>query len=305
MRAFVAALVLSCSMPALAQPDPEALISEGVALRERGEDAAALARFEEAHRLSPSPRALAQIALAEQALGRFVAAEAHLAEALSAIGDRFVARNRAHLEQALAEVRAQIGELSIRGRPDGARITIGGVVRGTLPLLAPIRLDHGTAQIEITAEGHEPFAAEVQIAGGSRVDLAADLRALPVVRHATPEAELPPPSAPAEWMLPTAIAAGAAGAIGIALGTGFAIAREDHAQARQTCSDIEPACRERYQAALDAEAGAIASFAIGGALIAGGATLLTLWLLESDSRPASGALRCGPGALTIACEARF
>src|SRR5207244_1663513 len=50
----------------------EALLDQGYALRERGDDDQALAKFQAAYRLAPEPRALAQIALAEQALGRWL-----------------------------------------------------------------------------------------------------------------------------------------------------------------------------------------------------------------------------------------
>ena len=50
----------------------EHLIKQGVELRAKGKDAEALVLFQKAYAATPSPRALAQIALAEQALGRWI-----------------------------------------------------------------------------------------------------------------------------------------------------------------------------------------------------------------------------------------
>src|SRR5262245_7061850 len=77
---------VGAGQPADKGGEVEALIKSGVSLREQGKDEAALREFQRAHELSRAPRALAQIALAEQALGRWIDAEAHLEEALTAAG---------------------------------------------------------------------------------------------------------------------------------------------------------------------------------------------------------------------------
>ena len=106
--------------------------------------------------------------------------------------------------------------------------------------------------------------------------------------------------------MPVAIGTAGAGVLGLAIGTGLAVVREDHAQARLTCSDTDPACAARYGAAIDAENGAIAAFVIGGALVATGATILVLDVLGTLDEPAAReTLACAPGALAIACTGRF
>lgn len=309
MRAvLLAILVVTCSAGSIARAqDAEALVAEGIALREDGRDADALARFVEANRIAPSARTLAQIALAEQALGHFVDAEAHLSAALADAGDRFITRNRALLEAALAEIRGQIGELAITGGVPGASITVGGAPRGTLPLEAPLRVDPGQAHVEVRADGHDPFEAEVEVAPGARAELAVILRAISTTTlEPTPEPApiATTPDRGADWMLPTAIALAGAGVAGLAVGTGLAIVREEHAQARQSCSDVDPACRDHYQAAVDAETGAIASFVIGGVLAAGGTALLVVALTQ-QTPGTERAISCAPGVLAIGCRARF
>jgi hypothetical protein len=77
------AMAIGPSRFAIAAPDDEALIKQGLERRKRGDDEGALRLFEEAARLSRTGRAMAQIALAEQALGRWADAEVHMVEALS------------------------------------------------------------------------------------------------------------------------------------------------------------------------------------------------------------------------------
>ena len=76
----------------------------------RGRGARRMARL----RRRAAPRTLAQIALAEQALGRFVDAEAHLREALAA-DDAFIRRHRRLLETARTEYERSTGVLPLEG----------------------------------------------------------------------------------------------------------------------------------------------------------------------------------------------
>jgi len=64
------ATILAWGTAAAQGTDPaDAAIRRGVDLRRQGQDDQALQEFKKAYELSPSPRALAQIGLAEQALG--------------------------------------------------------------------------------------------------------------------------------------------------------------------------------------------------------------------------------------------
>ena len=69
------------------ESDAAALIERGLILRQAQRDAEALALFEKAQALAPSPRGQAQVALAQQALGRWVLAERNLRAALAVQGD--------------------------------------------------------------------------------------------------------------------------------------------------------------------------------------------------------------------------
>lgn len=86
----------------------EELIAAGVAARRDGNDDAALALFTQAWEQGHTPRARAQIGLAEQALGRFADADTHLVEALASAEDEWIIAQRAALEEALVGVRARL-----------------------------------------------------------------------------------------------------------------------------------------------------------------------------------------------------
>lgn len=148
--------------PAAAQSPTDAAISRGVALRREGRDEAALRVFQLAWRTSQAPRALAQVALAEQALGRWVDAEAHLVQAL-ATRDPWVHSHLAILQSALTEIRTHVGRLDIVGEPAGAEVVIDGAAVGTLPLDAMLRVPTGSLTFTVRREGYIPVTRTVQV----------------------------------------------------------------------------------------------------------------------------------------------
>jgi hypothetical protein len=316
--ALVLLLLLIAPSAAQAQRRVD-LIDQGVALREQGRDEEALALFERAYEQTHAARALAQIALAEQALGRFVEAEAHLADALSHDEDAFIRRNREPLEGALAEIRERVGDLSVVGGVPGAEVIIGGQAVGVLPLDAPVRVVAGSVAVEVRATGHERFIDTVQVRGGGSATVEAELVALASrserdepVRGDGDGGQTPHDAGPGApgWVVPVGAGLAGAGLLGVAIGSGLMVVREERAQQRLTCSDTDPACRAAYGAGLDAEGGGIASYVIGGALVAGGATVLVLGLtgaLGADTQTEGDAvtLRCAPGLLSLACAGRF
>lgn len=146
---------------------PEALIDEGVTLREEGRDAEALERFQRAYELTSSGHALAQIALAEQALGRWTDAYDHLTAALAS-GDPWVEARRSPLEQSLARIDEHVGRLELVEGVEGAEVRVNGEVVGTLPLSGPVTVPVGTVVLEVRAAGHVPMQRTLQIRAGAR-----------------------------------------------------------------------------------------------------------------------------------------
>src|SRR6185295_1879926 len=130
--------------------DADGYIAKGIEARERGRDAEALGLFKKAFAIAPTPRARAQVALAEQALGMWADAERDLTAALATAGDAWIAKNRVALDGALATIRRHLGDLEVRG-PDAAEVYLDGLRLGTTP--GPFRVEAGRRTLEVRARG--------------------------------------------------------------------------------------------------------------------------------------------------------
>jgi hypothetical protein len=151
--------------------DVEALIREGVELRQSGKDERALPLFQKAYELDHSPRTEGQLGLAEMAVGYLLDAEKHLSEALAFPEHPWITKNAPALERALATIRASIGEITVGGGPAGATVILNGRVAGTLPLPAPLRIAKGPADVEVRAPGYVTASRSLRVAGGDRQSL--------------------------------------------------------------------------------------------------------------------------------------
>lgn len=146
--------------------DADELIREGVALRRQRNDSAALEKFQQAFDADHSPRALAQMGLAEHALGRWVPAYDHLNQALGAKNDAWIVKNRATIKVALGQVAEHVGQIEILGATTGAEVRINGVRQGTLPLKGPLTMTTGTVTIDLSAPGFVPVQRLAVVRGG-------------------------------------------------------------------------------------------------------------------------------------------
>jgi len=140
-------------------------VDEGLSLREQGHDAQALVRFEAAYELDASARTLAQIALAEMALTRWLDAERHLLEAMQS-DHEWIVRNQVALNGALAGIREHIGRLQVETDHEGAVLFVNDEEAGTLPLAEPITRLPGEVTIEVRADGFETETRTVTLRGG-------------------------------------------------------------------------------------------------------------------------------------------
>jgi len=167
VSAFFAA-AFACSANAEAQsPAADQLITDGMAARRAGDDERALGLFARAWDASRTPRARAQMALAEQALGRFALAEAHLTEALAASNDRWISERRPSLEQSLGAIAARLGSLDVRANAPGVTVTLNGQPAGTLPLERPLRVVSGSVVVEVGGAGFVSATRTVNVQAGA------------------------------------------------------------------------------------------------------------------------------------------
>jgi len=143
----------------------EDIINHGVQLRREGRDREALAAFREAEKIERSPKVIAQIGFAEQALGLWLASDTHEREALSHADDAWIKKNRAIIERALALTDAHIGTIDIWGDPAGAEVLLDSAPVGVLPLAKPVRATAGTVTITVRAEGFQSVTRTLQVVG--------------------------------------------------------------------------------------------------------------------------------------------
>lgn len=316
-----------------AETSPEALIEQGVELRKAGQDLDALKKFEAAYALSQGSRALAQIALAEQALGRWVDAERHLSEALANTEDPWINRNRRALEGGLSTIRERLVSIEILASVEGARIRVNGRDAGLHPLPRPVHAVAGTVIVEVSAKGYWTLSRRLSLEAG---EIARESFTL-VPRTPVPSTPPAPKAAPEPAMAEVAMsqelqpgtdlrpfawtAAGTAVAAA-GLGTAFMIVRAGHINDYNDDSVClaggrtrDQNCGESLDSANSAEVVSIIGFVAAGVL---GGTAALLFALDGSGRgegqarnptkPPLGPLAycsLGPGALGLGCSLRF
>jgi hypothetical protein len=193
---FVPILSLVPLVPGVARADEsDDALAHGVALRRERRDAEALAEFQRAYALTHAPRALAQIALAEASLGKWVAAESDLARALVA-NDDWISRQRAALQVALEEIQGHLGALDVASAP-GTEVWIDGELAGHAPIVA-LRVAEGHRLVELRAAGMESSKQEIDVRAGETAHAEASLAP---ARIEVPE-PAPPPPPPVKTLTP-------------------------------------------------------------------------------------------------------
>lgn len=319
--AGVAFALLALGGPArAAELDAEALISQGIALREQGKDDQALELFRQAEAKGKTPRATAQVALAEQALGMWVLAEAHLGAALAAKGDPWIEKNRAALEGALAVVQKHVGALEVRANVPAAEVYIDGALAGSLPREAALRVEVGPRRVEVRAAGYHRVARSVVIATETLARETFTLAPLPPTpppgagaggrggpREAPPLVLTTPTNVPRTvgWAL-----VGVAGGAAVFGGVSFLIreVQTGRYNDRTDCPGVDkPSQPAACQSILDAEATwrtvGVASFVGAGVLGAAGLGLVVF--APTPKAPAAPKVACGPAALGLQCAGTF
>ncbi len=328
---FAACLLAPRSSTAQPQSDADKLIDQGIHLRQQGHDDQALTEFQRAYAITPTPRARAQIGLAEQALGQWVSAEQHVREALAARDDAWIGAHRSVLEGALTTITRHLGSLEIRGGIAGAEVLLDGARVGALPLRDAQRVEAGTRTLEVRAPGYYPISRTIIVAPGETaretVELVAEAKA-PTAAGATGTTTPapPPPNAATTEPVPSLGAAdtnpsvgstqrtlgwiglGAAGAF-VATGIVALVARGQQVSAYNndpTCpgmgSPSQPAaCADRESAASTWGAVSIVGFIGAGVLAATSVTLL----LTAPRPSARHAVACGVTGPLLTCGSEF
>jgi hypothetical protein len=154
-------------------PEQERLVEAGLDERASQRDERALEHFQKAHALGHDARILAQIAFAEQALGRWVEGYGHLQDALAAHGHPWIEEHRALLVRELALLASHVARLEIVANVAGAELLVQGERAGWLPLGVPVVVLPGRVMVEARAQGYVSAVQSVDVdaAALSRVEL--------------------------------------------------------------------------------------------------------------------------------------
>ncbi|HEY2514605.1 MAG TPA: PEGA domain-containing protein [Polyangiaceae bacterium] len=292
-RALV--LVLAFLVPDVARAEDaasEALLQRGVELRRERHDAEALAVFREAYEKEHTSRALAQIALAEEALGQWRAAEDDFSGALAGGSDAWIVKHQAALEQAREVVRSHLGWLDVSSNVRGAEVWIDGAQVASLP--APtLRVLAGRSSLDVRAPGYAPSHRDLEIHAGDTA------REEVVLESAAPEPSPPPPIAVPAADVPPApppprprdrtlawVTLATGGALAAA-GLGANLYAADRAsQFDAHCPDgaatPHSSCSDWKNQAASGEALAVAGYSLSGAAAA---TAGVLFLTSPEIRP--------------------
>jgi hypothetical protein len=324
-RAALLVAILSWAVPARAADSDtaraEELIRQANALRQKGQDPAALPLVREAYDVARSPRTAAQLGLVELALGYWVSSDDHLTEALSPASHPWIDRNRKVLEDARANARAHVGTLVIEGQPAGAQVRVNFVRAGNLPLVAPIRVGEGTVTIEVTADGYLEEKRTTTVRGAAtervRFDLVAVKKEVKVEPAPATALTHPPPPPPAPeqdlpaWrqVLPWALAGGAAVAAGVGVWqhVGWRDTQSEFDKVDGCGADFEnhgtdPACPGLYDKLSGRRTRAYVSYGVAGALGVGAAVS---FILNASAESKEVSFGPGPTALGLSCGGRF
>jgi hypothetical protein len=166
------------SKPASADdPTAAALIERGLDLRQAQHDPEALVLFEEAQALSPSPRGQAQVALVQQALGRWASAERNMRAALAEKDDAWIASRRPILERAMSLIETHLGDVEIVGAKGGV-VYVDGARIDEPDALSHLRLEVGRRTFDLRTAGLYPFSRVLDVRPGEVVRLEVEQHAL-------------------------------------------------------------------------------------------------------------------------------
>jgi hypothetical protein len=181
------AVIVTLASAAHAQPSPpddvtssanrdrgRELAREAASLFQAGNRRAAVAKFEEAYELFPTPALLYNIGKAYAGLSEYVRAHNALSEFLrQTVESDTDFDRRAEAQAILADLAPHVGVATITAPTfAGADIQVDGVALGRAPLAAPVAISPGVH--ELVARQNDALVARkrVTVAGGGHIDIA-------------------------------------------------------------------------------------------------------------------------------------
>jgi hypothetical protein len=262
----------------------EVLFGEGKNLVQAGNYAAACPKFEESQKLDPGMGTLYRLADCYEHIGRTASAWAAFVEVAGSAKTSGQQARADDAKKRAAELEPNLAHLAIRvadAQLAGLVVKRGDVEVGKAQWNTAMPVDPGTVAVEASAPGRKTWRGSivVQPKAASQIDVPKlD------VETAAPSSSIATPSTGADreglgTRRTLALAAGAAGIVGLGLGTAFGLVSmskgndaDGRCDAKNTC-DTEGLALRRD--AIDAGNIATIAFVAGGVLAAGG---VVLWL---------------------------
>jgi hypothetical protein len=308
---FICAALLGGMTPRSASADPaptrdlaraERLFREGRTLITRGDYVQACPKFAESFRLDPAAGTLLALALCHEQEGRTATALREFVE----LRERATREHRADradfAREHVVALETKVAKLTLQVAVDPSLSRDLVVKRNGEPVDASswnvaVPIDPGTVRIEANAPGLKPLVLTYDLASGERKELVVG----PFERDAPPQAAAPaPPAHGPSTRLVAGYTTGAAGIVGIGVGTFFGIsALTTMAEVRGPCPPPGP-CSDASLAseshkALDSAN--IANVAIGAGLVALAVGAYLVFVRPADAHPAKAGLTLTPGGL--------
>jgi hypothetical protein len=184
-----------------------ALQAEGLQKLEQGEAREALARFEQAYQLVPSPKVLFNLGKAHETLG-------HQVETLEAF-ERFLdeapyapPESRAIAERAVRDLRPKLSYVQIDSEESGGQVTIDDRRIGVLPMPRAIVVLPGEHQVRVEKPGSRAYVERINPLAGQKLRVVVKLETAttPPTLAATAVPSVAVPATSASPLAPTSSA---------------------------------------------------------------------------------------------------
>lgn len=165
------------SPSAEALEEAKTLFRQGNELRRAGDWQGALARYLRSRARVPSVPNTMNAAICLDFLGRYDEALELYEQVLTGFPGEVTEDVRQHLTAAMSALRPKVGSIEVSANVSAA-VVVDGRMRGTLPLLAPVRVLPGARRIQVLEDGYTPWEQTVTMAAGQSAAVNARLSPL-------------------------------------------------------------------------------------------------------------------------------
>jgi hypothetical protein len=172
-----------------------AVLNEGNQLFEQKKFAPALAKYESAYRIYPSPKILYNIAEAHRELSHYGEAATYYERFLKEANVDPSSPVYAKVNERLQSLKSNLAYIAVQSSVSGAEVRIDGRSVGRTPL-EPVAVAPGTHEVSATAAGRQPFRTSVDASAGKSVSVPLALAMAESPKGSSKAAAAPPPPPP-------------------------------------------------------------------------------------------------------------